>query len=123
VGQLRREPATVSSEIRTTPSERPARWRQAGDVRRGQAANHGPAVAVRTITGVSVQTAVMSIKKTNRKKNQKKQRSRASKKFARKERLAAGEKTTAKSKIAKSKPAKNKVSRNKQIVRFIGVRL
>ena len=54
MGQLRGEPATVSSEIRTTPSERPARWRQAGGVRRGQAANHEPAVAVRTITSVSV---------------------------------------------------------------------
>ena len=59
----------------------------------------------------------MSIKKTNRKKNQKKQRPRTSKKFKRKERLAAGTKTTAKNKAAKGKPAKNKVSRKKKIVR------
>ena len=60
---------------------------------------------------------MMSMKKTNRKKNQKKQRPRASKKFTRKARLAAGKKTTAKSKVVKSKPAKNKVSRKKKIVR------
>jgi len=59
----------------------------------------------------------MSMKKTNRKKNQKKQRPRTSKKFKRKERLAAGTKTTAKNKAAKSKPAKNKFSRKKKIVR------
>jgi hypothetical protein len=59
----------------------------------------------------------MSIKKTNRKKNQKRQRPRASKKFTRKERLAAGKKTTARSKAAKSRPAKNKVSRKTKIVR------
>jgi hypothetical protein len=59
----------------------------------------------------------MSIKKTNRKKNQKKQRPRASKKFTRRARLAAGGKTTAKGKAAKSKPAKNKVSRKTKIVR------
>lgn len=35
-------------------SERPAQWRQAGDVRRGQAANHALALAVRTIMGVPV---------------------------------------------------------------------
>ena len=35
-------------------SGRPAQGRQAGDVRRGQAANHASAVAVRTIMGVPV---------------------------------------------------------------------
>jgi hypothetical protein len=59
----------------------------------------------------------MSIKKTNRRKNQKKQKPRASKKFTRKARLAAGKKTTAKSNAVKSKPAKHKVSRKKKIVR------
>jgi hypothetical protein len=59
----------------------------------------------------------MSIKKTNRRKNQKQQKPRASKKFTRKARLAAGKKTTAKSNAVKSKPAKHKVSRKKKIVR------
>src|SRR5260370_36661737 len=59
----------------------------------------------------------MSIKKTNRRKNQKKQKPRASKKFTRKARLAAGKKTTAKSNAVKSKPAKHKVSRKKKIGR------
>jgi hypothetical protein len=59
----------------------------------------------------------MSIKKTNRRKNQKQQKPRASKKFTRKARLAAGKKTTAKSHAVKSKPAKHKVSRKKKIVR------
>jgi hypothetical protein len=59
----------------------------------------------------------MSIKKTNRKKNQKRQGPRASKRFTRKERLAAGEKTTARSKAAKSRPAKSKVSPKTKIVR------
>jgi hypothetical protein len=59
----------------------------------------------------------MSIKKTNRRKNQKKQKPRASKKFTRKARLAAGKKTTAKSNAVKSNPAKHKVSRKKKIVR------
>ena len=60
---------------------------------------------------------MMSIKKTNRKKNQEKQKPRASKKFTRTARLAAGKKPTAKSKAAKSKPAKNKVSRKQKSVR------
>jgi hypothetical protein len=59
----------------------------------------------------------MSIKKTNRRKKQKEQRPRASKKFTRKARLAAGKKTAAKSKAAKGKPAKHKVSRKKNMVR------
>jgi hypothetical protein len=59
----------------------------------------------------------MSKKKTNRRKKQKEQRPRASTKFTRKARLAAGKKTAAKSKAAKSKPAKHKVSRKKKTVR------
>ena len=59
----------------------------------------------------------MSIKKTNRRKNQKKQKPRASKKFTRKARLAAGKKTTAKSNAVESKPAKHKVSSKEKIVR------
>jgi hypothetical protein len=60
---------------------------------------------------------MMSIKKTNRKKNLEKQKSRASKKFTRTVRLAAGIKTMEKSKAAKSKTAKNKVSRKQKSVR------
>jgi hypothetical protein len=60
---------------------------------------------------------MMSIKKTNLKKNLEKQKSRASKKFTRTVRLAAGIKTMAKSKAAKSKTAKNKVSRKQKSVR------
>src|ERR1700739_1024845 len=52
----------------------------------------------------------------NRKKNQKKRRPRASKKFTRKARIAAGEKITARNKGAKSKPTKNRVSRKKKKV-------
>jgi len=59
----------------------------------------------------------MSIKITSRRKNQKKQKPRASKKFTRKARLAAGKKTTAKSNAVKSKPAKHKVSHKKKMVR------
>jgi hypothetical protein len=59
----------------------------------------------------------MSKKKTNRRKKQNEQRPRASTKFTRKARLAAGKKTAAKSKAAKNKPAKHKVSRKKKTVR------
>ena len=59
----------------------------------------------------------MSKKKTNRRKKQKKQKPRASKKFTRKARFAAGKKTTAKSNAVKSEPAKHKVSRKKKTVR------
>jgi len=58
----------------------------------------------------------MSMKKTNRKRT-KRSKGESFQEVHAEARLAAGKKTTAKSKVVKSKPAKNKVSRKKKIVR------
>jgi hypothetical protein len=60
---------------------------------------------------------MMSIKKTNRTKNQKKQKPGPSNKLTRKARLAAGKKSTAKTKAAESALARSKVSRKRKSVR------